>query len=194
VDRVLETVQLTDVADRKLGGFSKGMRQRTKVAAALVHDPRVLVLDEPLNGTDPVQRVRLIDLFRRLGSDGRTVIVSSHILEEVERVSDRVIAIVDGRLAAAGDVGAIRRAMADIPYRVRVDVDRGRDLAAALLTDSIVHGVQVTDRGLVVETEDVTQLGVDLLPLAKDVDARVTMFRPEDASLESVFRYLVDSR
>ena len=164
------------------------------MAAALVHDPRVLVLDEPLNGTDPVQRVRLIDLFRRLGSDGRTVIVSSHILEEVERVSDRVIAIVDGRLAAAGDVGAIRRAMADIPYRVRVDVDRGRDLAAALLTDSIVHGVQVTDRGLVVETEDVTQLGVDLLPLAKDVDARVTMFRPEDASLESVFRYLVDSR
>ncbi len=108
--------------------FSKGMRQRAKVAAALANDPLILVLDEPLNGTDPVQRARLISLFRALGDQGRTVIVSSHILQEVERMTDRVIAMVDGKLAAAGDIAAIRAAMAHIPYRVVVDADDVRSL------------------------------------------------------------------
>ncbi len=111
-----------------MGEFSKGMRQRAKVAAALANDPLVLVLDEPLNGTDPVQRARLISLFRSLGDQGRTVIVSSHILQEVERMTDRVIAMVDGKLAAAGDITAIRAAMAHIPYRVVVDADDVRSL------------------------------------------------------------------
>jgi ABC-2 type transport system ATP-binding protein len=192
--RAIETVALTGDAGRKLAGFSKGMRQRAKVAAALAHDPTVLVLDEPLNGTDPVQRLRLIELFRRLGDEGRTVIVSSHVLEEVERMSDRVIAIVDGKLAAAGGVTAIRRAMADIPYRVRVDADRPRELAAALLTGSVVHGVSVEEAGVVIETADLAALGRDLPAVARQVDTRVTRFRPEDASLESVFRYLVRRR
>ncbi len=121
--RAIETVALGEPADRKLAGYSKGMRQRAKVAAALVSDPQILLLDEPLNGTDPVQRLHLINLFQRLGAEGRTVIVSSHILDEVDRMSDRVIAIVDGRLAAAGDVAAIREAMTDIPYRVRIESD-----------------------------------------------------------------------
>jgi ABC-2 type transport system ATP-binding protein len=194
VDRALEAVALTPDADRRLGGFSKGMRQRAKVAAALAHDPEILFLDEPLNGTDPVQRLRLIELFRRLGDEGRTVIVSSHILEEVERMSNRVIAIVDGKLAAAGHVTAIRRAMADIPYRVRVDTDRPRELAAALLTDSVVHGVSVEEGGVMIETADLARLGRDLPAVARRVDSRVTRFRPEDASLESVFRYLVRRR
>ena len=193
-DRALELVALTGDADRKLAGFSKGMRQRAKVAAALVHDPAVLLLDEPLNGTDPVQRLHLIELFRRLGAEGRTVIVSSHILEEVERMSHRVIAIVDGKLAAAGDITAIRRAMADIPYRVRVDADRPRELAAALLTDSVVHGVSIEDGAVVVETADLATLGRDLPVVARQIQTRVTRFRPEDASLESVFRYLVRRR
>ncbi|MDQ1373383.1 MAG: type transport system ATP-binding protein, partial [Actinomycetota bacterium] len=102
VDTALATVDLTSVAHRRVGGFSKGMRQRAKVAAALVSDPRILILDEPLNGADPVQRGVLIDLFRRLGEEGRTVIVSSHVLHEVERLADRVIVVVQGRLAAAG--------------------------------------------------------------------------------------------
>ena len=121
--RAIDTVALGEPADRKLAGYSKGMRQRAKVAAALVSDPQILLLDEPLNGTDPVQRLHLINLFQRLGAEGRTVIVSSHILDEVDRMSDRVIAIVDGRLAAAGDVAAIREAMTDIPYRVRIESD-----------------------------------------------------------------------
>ena len=106
-------------------------------------------------------------------------------------MSNRVIAIVDGKLAAAGNITAIRQAMADIPYRVRVDADRPRELAAALLTDSVVHGVSVDDGGVTVETADLASLGRDLPVVARQVDARVTRFRPEDASLESVFRYLV---
>ena len=102
--RVLAEVEMLDAADRSIGGFSKGMRQRTKVAAALATDPSILILDEPLNGTDPVQRAKLIHLFQNLGSTGRTVIVSSHVLQEVERMTDRVLAMVDGKLAAAGDI------------------------------------------------------------------------------------------
>ncbi len=193
-DRVIRLVSLEDAADRKLDGYSKGMRQRAKVAAALVNDPAILVLDEPLNGTDPVQRSRLIELFHQLGDEGRTIIVSSHILEEVERMTSRVLAIVDGRLAAAGDIGAIRRAMSDIPYRVRVETNRPRELAARLLEDAVVHGVSVEEGSLLVETEDLTALGRHLAVAAQRADAVPTVFLPEDASLESVFRYLVGRR
>jgi ABC-2 type transport system ATP-binding protein len=193
-DRAIDTVDLDDAADRKLAGFSKGMRQRAKVAAALVNDPQILLLDEPLNGTDPVQRLHLIKLFRRLGDEGRTVVVSSHILDEIERMSNRVIAIVDGRLAAAGDIGAIRSAMSDIPYRVRIETDRSRVLAARLLEEALVHGVSVDDGILRVETDDLAALGGRVPAVAREVDARITTFEPEDASLESVFRYLVRKR
>jgi len=192
--RAIEHVALEDAADRKLDGYSKGMRQRAKVAAALAPDPSILVLDEPLNGTDPVQRLRLIDLFRQLGDEGRTIIVSSHVLEEVERMSDRVLAIVDGRLAAAGDIKAIRRAMSDIPYRVRVETTRPRELAARLLQDAVVHGVSVEDDGLLVETEDLSALGYHIAAAAQQAEAVPSVFRPLDASLESVFRYLVGRR
>ena len=192
--RAIDTVNLDDAADRKLAGFSKGMRQRAKVAAALVSDPQILLLDEPLNGTDPVQRLHLINLFRHLGDEGRTVVVSSHILDEVERMSDRVLAIVDGRLAAAGDVAAIRSAMSDIPYRVRIETDRTRLLAARLLEEALVHGVSVDGGTLHVETDDLTALGGRVPAVAHEVDARITTFQPEDASLESVFRYLVRKR
>ena len=193
-DEAIVEVGLGEEAHRRLGGFSKGMRQRAKVAAALVHQPHVLVLDEPLNGTDPVQRVHLIDLFRRLGEAGRTMIVSSHILEEVERMADRVLAMVDGKLAAAGDIAAIRRAMTDIPYRVHVATDEPRRLAAALLGEGAVHGVSLADGGLKVETDDLSALGTRLPVVARDLDARINAFRPEDESLESVFRYLVAGR
>ena len=190
----LEKVNLTADADRALGGYSKGMRQRAKVAAALVHDPEVLILDEPLNGTDPVQRAHLIELFRTLATEGRTVIVSSHVLQEVERVSDRVLAMVDGKLAAAGDIGAIRSAMTDIPYRVQISADDPRRLATGLLGIDVVNGVTLRDGRMDVETTDLTALGSELLPLSQRLDVRVTAFRPADESLESVFRYLVRKR
>jgi ABC-2 type transport system ATP-binding protein len=192
--RALSTVGLADDAAREVGGFSKGMRQRTKVAAALVHDPEILILDEPLNGTDPVQRAHLIRLLTDLAADGRTVIVSSHVLQEVERMTARVIAIVDGKLAAAGDISAIRRAMSDIPYRVLVECDKTRDFAAALLDNEAVSSVKIDRDRIHLETTDLAALGSAVTQQARDHDVRLSKFAPEDESLESVFRYLVGRR
>lgn len=193
VDQAIDDVDLGDAADRPISGFSKGMRQRAKVAAALVSDPTVLILDEPLNGTDPIQRANLIKTFRRLAEE-RTVIVSSHVLAEVERMADRVLAIVDGKLAAAGDISAIRQAMSDIPYRVRVETDDARGLAGPLMTVDHVSSVAVDGGILHIETNDLSALGRSIPELARSADARVTAFEPEDESLESVFRYLVRRR
>jgi ABC-2 type transport system ATP-binding protein len=194
VTSALDEVGMLDAADRNIAGYSKGMRQRTKVAAALVTDPDVLILDEPLNGTDPVQRAHLIELFQNLGDGGCTVIVSSHILEEVERVSTRVIAIVDGRLAAAGSVDAIRAAMYDIPYSVRIETDKPRELGAAMFTARVVDSVDAAEASVDVHTRDLKTLGFQAPRFAADLDARLTGFHPQDASLESVFRYLVERR
>lgn len=193
-DAAIAAVELEDAADRAVSGFSKGMRQRAKVASALVSDPQILVLDEPLNGTDPMQRLRLIGIFRRLGQEGRTVIVSSHVLQEVERMTDRVIAMVDGKLAAAGDIAAIRSAMADIPYRVLVESDEPRRFAAALLASDAITGIELAESGFHVETSDLRLLGTTVPAVAKELGIRLRAFRPEDDSLESVFRYLVHRR
>lgn len=194
VGEAIDQVDLAAAADRPISGYSKGMRQRAKVAAALVTRPDVLILDEPLNGTDPVQRAHLIGLFRRLAAEGKTVIVSSHVLSEVERMADRVLAMVDGRLAAAGDVAAIRRAMADIPYLVRIEVAEPRRIASALLSEEVVGSVRLTGSQLHVETTDLAALGKILPRLAASAGSRLSGFEPEDESLESVFRYLVRRR
>jgi len=191
VDRAIGLVDLLDVADRRLGGFSKGMRQRAKVAAALVSDPQVLVLDEPLNGADPVQRVALIDLFQRLGAGGRTVIVSSHVLHEVERLADRVVVVVHGRLAAAGSHRAIRDAMADRPRRVLLRSDDDRALARTLLGLDPVVAVELDPQGLTVSTGNAGELALALPALARDAGVRLREVRALDASLESVFAELV---
>jgi len=187
VDRALAQVALTDVADRRLGGFSKGMRQRAKVAAALVSDPQVLVLDEPLNGADPVQRVALIELFQHLGASGRTVIVSSHVLHEVERLADRVVVVVHGRLAAAGSHRAIRDAMADRPRRVLLRSDDDRALGRGLLGLEPVVAVELGAGGLTVSAGSAGALALALPGLARDLGVRLREVRPLDASLESVF-------
>jgi ABC-2 type transport system ATP-binding protein len=190
----IETVQLTDAADRALGGFSKGMRQRAKVAAALVSDPEILLLDEPLNGADPVQRAQLIALFKQLGTEGRTLLVSSHVLTEVERVSDRVVAMVDGRLAAVGDVATIRAAMTDKPRRIYVDTGNPRKLASALIAGPDVLGVQVAGETVHIETTDAAGLARRLPTLSIDHSIPISKIEPVDESLESVFRYLVEGR
>ncbi len=190
VERSIADVSLTDVADRRLGGFSKGMRQRAKVAAALVTDPEVLVLDEPLNGADPVQRVALIELFQRLGASGRTVIVSSHVLHEVERLADRVIVVVHGRLAAAGTHRAIREEMADRPRRVLLRSDDDRELARGVLALEPVVAVELGDMGLTVATSNAGELALALPGLARQMHIRLREVRALDASLESVFAEL----
>ena len=192
-DAALASVGLLDVADRRVDGFSKGMRQRTKIAAALVTGPAVLVLDEPLNGADPVQRVQLIALFRQLGADGRTVIVSSHVLNEVERLAERVIVLVHGRLAAAGGHRAIRDAMDDRPRHVLVRADANRRLASELVSLDSVTGVTFDHArdGLVVQTARAGELAVALPRLARDSSVRLLEVRALDDSLESLFRELV---
>ena len=194
VDAAIAKVNLLDAADRPIAEYSKGMRQRAKVAAALVTEPDLLVLDEPLNGADPMQRAVLIGIFHELASAGRTIIVSSHVLAEVERMTDRVIAILDGKLAAAGGIRAIRAAMTHIPHRVRIDADNPRILARALVDLPAIVGVRVQDGGLEVETSNLAELGTAIPALSIQHSVRITRFEPIDASLESVFRHLLSIR
>ena len=192
-DRALDLVALGDVADRRVDGFSKGMRQRTKIAAALVIDPHVLVLDEPLNGADPVQRVNLIALFKQLGAQGRTVIVSSHVLSEVERMAERLIVLMNGRLAAAGGHHAIRDAMDDRPRHVLVRSTDARRLASSLIELESVGGLtfDTVRAGIVIETLQARELATELPRRARDASVRLLEVRALDDSLESLFRELV---
>jgi ABC-2 type transport system ATP-binding protein len=188
----LETVGLDPTDSRRLPMYSKGMRQRAKVAQAIVHDPPVLVLDEPLTGLDPRQRQDLVALFRRLGSEGRCVLVSSHVLAEVERLGSRVLVMSQGRLAAAGDFRELRALMDDRPLRVRVRTDRPRELGSSLLESGRAVGVRLDgDETLEIDTADVRSLTRMLAPAARDRGARLFEVRPLDADLEGVFRYLV---
>jgi len=190
-DAALATVAMLDAADRSVDGFSKGMRQRTKVASALVCDPAVLVLDEPLNGADPVQRLNLITLFKSLGAQGRTVIVSSHVLNEVESMAERVIVIVRGRLAAAGGHRAIRDAMDDVPRQVLVRSADPRRLAASLMGLEAVDGITLAGGDLIISSIRARDLAVALPRTARALGVRITEVRPLDDSLESLFRELV---
>jgi ABC-2 type transport system ATP-binding protein len=191
----LAEVELDPDDPRPLTAYSKGMRQRVKVAQALVHGPELLVLDEPLEGLDPRQRRHMIGLFRSLGDEGRTVLVSSHVLDEVERFGSRVLVIAQGRLAAEGDFHAIRELMDDRPHRVRVRTDDPRALAAALVREGAARGVVVADeRTVLVDTVDVALLRASLAPAARDAGARLLEVAPLDDDLDSVFRYLVVRR
>jgi ABC-2 type transport system ATP-binding protein len=190
-DRAIELVGLADAADRAIGGYSKGMRQRAKVAAALVHDPPVLVLDEPFNGMDPRQRLHMMDLLRAMAAEGRTILFSCHILEEVERLSDRVLVVVAGRLAAAGDFRRIRRLMTDRPHSFTVRSSDDRRLARELLAAPEVEAVEIRDGLLTIRTGDYGALTRAVAPAAQRAGVSLLELRPADESLESVFSYLV---
>jgi ABC-2 type transport system ATP-binding protein len=193
-ERVLAYVEL-DPAERKpIGAYSKGMRQRVKLAAALVNDPDVLILDEPLTGLDPVQRNRMIALFHRFGDEGKCLLVSSHVLDEVARLGSKVLVIAQGRLAATGDYRDLRNLMDDRPLRVRVVADRPRDLAAAMLGDELVDGVSVSATEIVADTNDADRFGREIAGIARRLGVRLLEVEPTDDDLESVFRYLVERR
>ena len=190
-ERVLEVVDLVEPASRRLDTYSKGMRQRIKIAAALVHDPAVLLLDEPFNGVDPRQRMHLMDLLRRLGDEGRTVLFSSHILEEVERLARHIEVVVSGRHAASGDFGAIRRLMTDRPVRYAVTSSDNRTLAAVLIAQPSVRAVGLRAEHLDVQVDDLGSFAVGLPEWARAHDVTLFELSPSDESLESVFAYLV---
>ena len=188
----LELVGLDPADTRKLPTYSKGMRQRVKVAQGLVHDPEVVMLDEPLTGLDPRQRADMIALFRRLGAEGRCVLVSSHVLDEVQRLGSEILVMSQGRLAAAGDFHELRALMDDRPLRVRVRTDRPRELAGALLEAGTVVGARLDgEQALELDTNDARELARSLAPVARERDASLLEVVPLDADLEGVFRYLV---
>jgi ABC-2 type transport system ATP-binding protein len=190
--RAIREVDLGEAATRATGTYSKGMKQRIKVAAALVHDPTVLLLDEPFNGADPRQRLHMIELFRRLAAEGRTIVFSSHILEEVERLAERVLVIVAGRLAAAGDFREIRRLMTDAPHTFVLRTSDDRRLAAALVADASVVGVELGNGQLTVRTSQLGAFARAAPVIARDRSVSILELKPTDESLEGVFSYLVN--
>ncbi|MFC8914376.1 ABC transporter ATP-binding protein [Streptomyces sp. NPDC057116] len=191
--RALATVEMEYAQDRKIATYSKGMRQRVKMASALVHEPSVLLLDEPFNGMDPRQRMQLMDLLRRMGREGRTVLFSSHILEEVEQLASHIEVIVAGRHAASGDFRRIRRLMTDRPHRYLVRSSDDRALAAALIADPSTAGIEVdvTEGALRIQAVDFGRFTALLPKVAREHSIRLLTVSPSDESLESVFSYLV---
>jgi ABC-2 type transport system ATP-binding protein len=193
--RALDMVELDPGDNRQLSSYSKGMRQRVKLAQALVHEPRILVLDEPLNGLDPRQRTRMAELFKRLAGEGRCVLVSSHVLEEVEELSSRVLMLAEGKLAAEGDFHEIRSLLDDRPHRIRLRSGDATRLAAGLAGSGTVSGVQFAGSdAIVVDTVTVGRFRRRLPVLVRELGVPLMEMAPLDDDLESVFRYLVARR
>jgi ABC-2 type transport system ATP-binding protein len=189
--KAIDRVGLADAMDRPVGTYSKGMRQRVKVAGALVHDPKVLLLDEPFNGMDPRQRLAMMDLLGEMAEEGRTILFSSHILEEVERVGTEILVIVAGRLAASGDFRAIRALMTDRPHQITIRSSDDRKLATALMADQAVFAVELTSSGLSVQTSHLDVFRRLVAGRSREAGVRLTEVVSADESLESVFDYLV---
>ncbi|MDH3755401.1 MAG: ABC transporter ATP-binding protein [Acidimicrobiia bacterium] len=190
----IDQVELDTADTRTISTYSKGMRQRVKLAQAIVHDPWILVLDEPLTGLDPRQRRSMIDLLKRFGAGGRCVVVSSHVLEEVERIGSRVLVIAKGRLAAEGDFHEIRELMDDRPHEITVRSTRARSLAARLMDTGLITSARLDGDLLQIETTNVGEFSRAVAPAAIAVDASIDELMPADDDLESVFRYLVEGR
>ncbi len=189
--RAMDLVGLTDAQHRQIGTYSKGMRQRAKVAGALVHDPPVLLLDEPFNGMDPRQRLSMMELLGRMAGEGRTILFSSHILEEVERLAQQVLVVVAGRLAASGDFRAIRKLMTDRPHEFTVRSSDNRRLATALIGHPAVFGVELASGFLVVRSSDFAAFAGAIAGIARAAGVSLFELRPTDESLDRVFSYLV---
>jgi ABC-2 type transport system ATP-binding protein len=194
--RAIATVEMSEPQDRDIRTYSKGMKQRIKMATAIVHDPSVLLLDEPFNGMDPRQRLHLMDLLHRLGDEGRTILFSSHILEEVEQIAGRIEVMVAGRHAASGDFREIRRLMTQRPHQYTVRSSDNRALAAAVIGEPSTSAVELvvdTAGGSLVQVQatDYSAFIRALPRLASQQGIRLLEVHPADESLESVFSYLV---
>jgi ABC-2 type transport system ATP-binding protein len=188
----LERVDLMDAANKKIGGYSKGMRQRVKLAQALVHDPELLILDEPLSGMDPIARRRTIRLIKEWAREGRSVLVSSHILHEIEAMTASILLINNGRILAEGDVHQIRELIDEHPHTVHVRAERPRELAREFLTRDDVLSLKLEHDAVVVETSKPDTFYKYLTDLAADGRAgAITEVTSPDDNLQAVFKYLV---
>ncbi len=193
-NRAMEMVGMTEHMYRGVRGYSKGMRQRTKLAQAMVHNPRVLFLDEPLTGTDPVARRDLIDVVRGLGASGCSVVVSSHVLHEIQSLTPRIVLLHRGRLVAQGHVREIRDLIDKHPHRIVLVCEQYRALAAKLATCADVDGIKFIEResSLVVETRQPDAFYARLPELAATGELSLREVYSEDDNLEAVFKYLVN--
>jgi ABC-2 type transport system ATP-binding protein len=191
--RALERVGLVEAAHRRIAGYSKGMRQRIKLAHALCHDPVVLVLDEPLNGLDPMGRAEMIQLFRELAKAGRHVLVSSHILHEVDLISDVVVMIHGGAVVAEGSIRAVRGEIKAHPMQILIRCNRPQAVAARVFElDHVVEARIVDDRqGLLIRTTDVEALTSRLTRIFLETGVEVETVSPADESVQSVYDYLI---
>ena len=189
----LERVGMTEAANRPVAAYSKGMRQRIKLAQAMAHDPQVLVLDEPLNGLDPMARAETIALFREWGSQGRHVIVSSHILHEVDSISDQVVLLSHGYVVAEGQIQGVRSEVREQPIQILVRCDRPADLAARLFQQNHVveAKIQGDGRNLLLRTNDADGLYLLLNRVILDAGLEVESVAPADDDVNSVYQYLI---
>src|SRR5947199_2876187 len=188
----IERVRLTDAAHRKIAGYSKGMRQRIKLAQAISHWPRVLVLDEPLNGLDPLVRAETIALFRSLAQEGQYVIISSHILHEVDAISDQVILLSNGYVVAEGQIHSVRDEIREHPAQILIRCDRPRHLAAKMMESEHTIEVRIHNdgRGLLIKTRDADRFYLMLNHIALN-GIEIESVAPADDDVNSVYEYLI---
>jgi ABC-2 type transport system ATP-binding protein len=191
--RALQRVDLVAAADRKVASYSKGMRQRVRLAQAIAHDPEVLVLDEPLNGLDPMARAEVIALFKQLAREGLHLILSSHILHEVDMISDRVVLINNGYVLAEGEVRGVRDEMDDHPLQILVRCDRPALLASRMFEDARVVEARIADdgAGVIVRTRDADRFYDRLSGIVLEDGVNVEFVAPVDDNLNAVYQYLI---
>ena len=191
----LERVQLGDAADRRIAGYSKGMRQKTRLAQAIAHHPRVLVLDEPLNGLDPLARAESIALFEELGRQGMHLLISSHILDEVDRIADRVVLITGGYLIAEGNIHQVRQEVREKPMQVLIRCDHPELLASKMF--AINHCVEARlhadGKGLLLRTGDIDQFYSSLNGIAAEGLVKIEAVAPADDDANAIYQYLIGS-
>lgn len=191
-EHVLRFVGLHDVRHKEIGKYSKGMRQRVKIAHALVHDPDLIILDEPLHGCDPIARTSIMNVIRELGSQGKTVLVSSHILEEIERITEQIVILHNGRLLALGNLHAIRGLLDKHPHRIMLTTDEPRKLASAFIGEKPIYGVRFPEDGkLEIQTNNLSEAHSVLPRVIVESKIAVTSIDNPDDNLESLLGYLV---
>jgi ABC-2 type transport system ATP-binding protein len=190
--RAIERAKLGDAATRSIASYSKGMRQRIRLAQALAHDPVVLVLDEPLNGLDPLARAEMSALFRAAAREGCHVIISSHILHEVDAISDQVVLLSSGYVVAEGQIHSVRDEIQEQPAQVLIRCDRPRELASKVLGSE--HTIEVSihkdERGLLLKTRDADRFYLALNQIALD-GIEIELVKPADDDVLSVYEYLI---
>tara|TARA_Y100000814_G_scaffold251258_1_gene198139 strand:- start:5 stop:952 length:948 start_codon:yes stop_codon:yes gene_type:complete len=191
-EHVLDFVGLSDVMHKELGKYSKGIRQRVKIAHALVHDPDLIILDEPLHGCDPIARTSIMSVIRDLGNQGKTVLVSSHILEEIERITEQIVILHNGRLLALGNLHAIRDLLDKHPHRILINCEDPRSLAGLFIKEDPVYGVRFPREGqLEIQTNNLSEAHSILPSIVVKSKQEITSIENPDDNLESLLGYLI---